>query len=47
MELEQANYTVNHRRIAVRGEWAIMPTRADALPLIEAALRKREGNTGI
>ena len=39
---ERADIDVSHRRVSVRGLHAIMPTRADAVPLIEAALAKLE-----
>jgi hypothetical protein len=42
VRFERADVGVSHRRVSVRGLEAIMPTRADALPLIEVALRKHE-----
>jgi hypothetical protein len=42
VRFERANLAVRHRWVSVRGVHAIMPTRADAVPLIKAALRKHK-----
>ncbi len=44
VEGERVNLAVRHRWVNVRGAHAIMPTRADAVQLIEAALRKHKAN---